>query len=374
MNPREWLRDGDGVDWPAVLLFALAIVVGITALIAASTSTAAFGPYNPSWDGTDDFREVIETDDSVEGELVRETSRYEEVPANGTTSIVIAPEESYDAEEAARVQQFVEDGGTLIVLENFGTEGDTLLADIGADARTDGRVVLDERHYDRGPAMPVATGVKNHSRTAGVDQLTLNHATAIEPNGATVLVETSDYAYLGDSADAELDDEAELDSYPVATVEDVGDGKVVVVGDPSIAINAMYDEPDNAAFLQRQYADEERVLFDATHTGEVPPLMGAVLMLRDLPALQALLGLLAIAAVAGGARRPLGPVLEAIRARTSRSRGASALPSAEQARLSNDERAAYLRERHPDWDEERIQRIITALNRSDRNETSDERD
>lgn len=363
MNPREWLRDGDGIDWPAVLLLALAVVVVGAILIAASTSTAAFGPYNPSWDGTDDFREVIETDDGVEGELVRETDRYEEVPANGTTSIVIAPEEPYDPEEAARVQRFVEDGGTLIVLENFGPDADALLADVGADARTDGRLILDERHYDRGPAMPVATGVQNHSRTAGVDQLTLNHATAVEPNGATVLVETSDYAYLGDSADAELDDEAELDSYPVATAEDVGDGEVVVVGDPSIAINAMYDEPDNAAFLQRQYADEERVLFDVTHTGEVPPLAGAVLTVRDLPALQALLGLLAVAAVAGGVRRPLGPTLEAVRTRVSRSRDAT-MPTAEQAGLSDDERAAYLRERHPDWDEEQIQRMITALNRS----------
>jgi hypothetical protein len=366
VNVHAWLRDGDGLNWPAVLLVALAIVVGAAVLIAASTSSSAFDPYNPAWDGTDDFREVIETDEDVEGELVRETDRYEEVSANETTAIVMAPEEPYGTEDAARVEQFVADGGTLVVLENFGTDANTLLDDVGAEARTDGRLVLDQRHYERGPAMPVATGITEHTRTAGVDQLSLNHATAVDPDDATVLVETSDYAHLGTSPDDELDEESDLASYPVATTEDVGDGEVVVVGDPSIAINAMYGEPDNAAFLQRQYADDEYVLFDVTHTADVPPLAGAMLTVREWPALQALVGLLVIAAVAGGARRPLGPTLESVRSRLSRSpTGASAPPAdVTDAGLSDEERAASLRERHPDWDEARVQRVITALNRS----------
>ncbi|TYL37858.1 DUF4350 domain-containing protein [Natronococcus pandeyae] len=363
MSLRSWLRDGDGVNWPAVLLLTLALVVCGTTLVAASTSSSAFDPYNPAWDGTDDFRDVIETDEDVEGELVRETERYEEVPANETTAIIIAPEETYETEDAARVRQFVEDGGTVVVLENVEPNANDLLDDVGADARTDGRLVLDQRNYEHGPAMPIATAVANHSRTAGIEQLSLNYATAVEPNNATVLVATSDYAHLGETADAELDDEAVLDSYPVATTEAVGDGEVVVVGDPSIAINVMYGEPDNAAFLQRQYAEDEQVLFDVSHTADLPPLAGALLTLRNWPALQALVGLLAIATVIGTTRRPPGATLERIRLRLSRAQGEGGR-SGERGRLSDTERAAALRESHPDWDEERIQRVITALNRS----------
>jgi hypothetical protein len=357
---RSWLQDGDGLNWPAVLLLALVLVVGGATLVAASTSSSAFDPYNPAWDGTGDFREVIEADDDVEDELVRETDRYESVEAEGTTAIVLAPDEPYEGDDAARIQQFVEGGGTLVVLENFEPHANELLDDVGAEARTNGSVVLDQRYYERGPAMPIATGVAEHPRTAGVEQLSLNYATAVDPGNATVLVETSDYAYLGASADAELDDDADLGTHPVATVEDVGEGEVVTVGDPSLAINAMYGEPDNAAFLQRQYADDERVLLDVSRTTELPPLAAALVTVREWPALQAALGLLAVAAVAGTARQPVRPTLRRARRRLSRARGDS---SEDGPGLSDTERAAVLRERYPDWDEERVQRVITALNR-----------
>ncbi|MFU8866707.1 DUF4350 domain-containing protein [Natronococcus sp.] len=357
MNLRGYVTDGDGIDWPAALLVALGAVVLVGLFVAATTSSAAFGPYNPSWDGTDDFREVIQTDDDVEGELIRETDRYEEVPAEETTAIVVAPDEPYGAADAARVQAFVDNGGTLVVLENYGTDANDLLEAVGADARTDGRILLDERSHDRGPAMPIATATANHERTAGVDQLTLNYATAVDPNGATVLVGTSDYAHLADSPGAELEDDTAFDAYPVATVEDVGNGEVVVVGDPSITINAMYGEPDNAAFLQRQYADDDRVLLDLSHGEELPPLASITLTLRELPALQALLGLFAVVAVVASSNRTLRSGLGAVRDRLEPDddRGAA---------LSDAERAELLRERHPDWDDERIHETITALNRS----------
>lgn len=362
MTSREWVRDGTGIDWPTVLLVALTGVVLVALLVAASTSSAAFGLYNPAWDGAADFREGVAGDAGVEADVLREPSRYDEVRANETVAFVIAPEEPYGDEDAARVRRFVERGGTLVVFENVESGGNELLAAVGADARTDGRLVLDERHYDRGPAMPVATAVANHSRTAGVDRLTLNHATAIEPNDATVLVATSEYAYLGDTPDAELDDETVLGSYPVATVENVGTGEVILVGDPSLTINAMYDRPDNAAFLRAQYADEERVLFDRSHAGGVPPLVGALLTIRELPLVQAVLGGLGVATVAVVSRRRATPIVDAVRTRIWST--APIQDTAEQRGPAAEDRAAALRERHPEWDDERIERVVKALNRT----------
>ncbi|AGB38644.1 DUF4350 domain-containing protein [Natronococcus occultus] len=357
MNLRSYVTDRDGIDWPAALLVALGAVVLVGLFLAASTSSAAFGPYNPAWDGTDDFREVIQTDDDTDGEIVRDTDRYADVSANETTAIVAAPDESYAAADAARVGTFVENGGTLVVLENFGTDSNDLLDAVGADARTNGSVLHDEQNHAQGPTMPIATWTADHDRTAGVDQLSLNYATAVEPNGATVLVGTSDYAHLAESPGTELEDDTGFAAYPVATVEDVGAGEVVVVGDPSITINAMYDEPDNAAFLQRQYADDDRVLFDLSHGEELPPLAAAMLTLREVPALQALVGLFAVVAVLGASNRTFRDGVGAVRARLT----ADDEPG---STLSDDERAELLRERHPEWDDERIRETITALNRS----------
>ncbi|WP_339104254.1 DUF4350 domain-containing protein [Haloterrigena salinisoli] len=368
MTFREWLRDGGGLDWPRVLLVALSATVLIALLVAAATSSAAFGPYNPSWDGTSELREQVASEPGVESELVRDTARYDDYEPNETVAFVVAPDETYGDEDVERIRRFVDNGGTLVVLENFGTSGNRLLADVGVETRTDGAVLRDEQEYYRGPTMPIATGVENHTYTEGIDQLTLNYASALETDEeeATVLVRTSEYAYRDVDDDGELDDNETLDTYPVAAAENVSDGRVVVVGDPSIAINAMIDEPDNAAFLRGVSADADHVLIDLSHSEDLPPLTSAVLTVRELPLLQVLLGATGIVGIAALSRRPLRPSLERVRRRLSRRDGpadASIVgPSMDDA---DERRAAALRERHPDWDEDRVQRVIAALNRDD---------
>ncbi|WP_226042379.1 DUF4350 domain-containing protein [Natrinema sp. DC36] len=367
------LGDGGGVDWPRVLLLALVVTVLVALGTVAATSSSSFGLYNPSWDGTSELRQDAADDPAVESELLRDTAEYTDLPANETVAFVIAPDEPYTGDDAERVREFVAEGGTLVVLENFGTHGNALLSDVGAEARANGQLLRDERHHFRGPTMPVATGVENHTLTTGVDRLTLNYGTAIEPGNATVLVATSDFAYLGPEED-ELDDQDELQSYPVATVENVSEGQVVVVGDPSITINAMYDEPDNAPFVRGLYADADHVVFDRSHGADVPPLTGAVLTIRDSPLLQLLVGTIGIGLVAILSRVSVRSGLEAAQTRLpARYRPAESRHSGQGVpRLSDAERAAFLRRRYPDWDEDQIQRMITAFNHPRSEEETDE--
>ena len=391
----NWFRDGRGLDWPRVLFAALTVAVAAAVLVAAATSTAAFGPYNPSWDGAAELRQGIESEPGVESELIRDTARYEASEPEETVAFVVAPDEPYAEEDAERVRRFVEEGGTLVVLENFGTNGNELLAAVSAETRVDGVLLRDEQEHYRGPTMPVATGVTDHPYTEGVDRLTLNHASALEvpdeadegetADGAdepTVLVRTSEYAYRDTNGNGDLDDDETLDAYPVAAVENVSDGRVVVVGDPSIAINAMLDEPDNRAFLRGTYADADRVLIDASHNEDLPPLTGAVLTFRELPLAQVFVGALGIVGIAALSRRRLRPALERGRPRVGGRLGrADAVARSDrrwdepfdhrmQALVDRDDvdahRAAVLRERHPEWDEERVRRVIAALNRDDR--------
>lgn len=373
----SWIEravDEGRLNWPRILLLTLTIVVVLVLGVVAATSTSAFNLYNPSWDGATDLRGQIEDSPGVESELVRETARYDNLEANETVVFVIAPDEPYEDEEADQVRRFVERGGTLVVLENFGSSGDTLLADIGADAQFDGRILRDERHHYRGPTMPIATEVENHTLTDNVDQLTLNYATAIDSGEATVLVSTSDFAYLTEENDAELGAADDLDTYPVATVEDVGEGQVIAIGDPSIVINAMLTQPDNSVFIQNVYGGNQYVVLDLSHAGDVPPLTEAVLTIREIPVLQVLvggvgIGILALLSVRAG--HPVLPTVRAwlpwIRPRTDRQD-----ETASPAGLSDSEQAAFLRERHPDWDEERVQRVITAFNNTGTKRRDDE--
>nr|WP_239647744.1 DUF4350 domain-containing protein [Natrinema altunense] len=377
--------DGDLV-WPRVLLFALTLVTVVALVVVAATSTTAFSPHNPTWDGATDLRNEIETEPGVESELVRDSTRYgafsDASAADGTVAFVVAPASPYTDTDAARIRTFVENGGTLVVFESVGENGNELLADVGATARADGRLLRDEYENDGGPAMPVATGVENHSLTDGVDRLTLNYATAIEPGteNATVLATTSDLAYLTPEDDR-LEPGDQLGTHPVATVENVGRGRVVAVGDPSLVINAMLDRPDNGRFVRELYADSDRVLLDVSHAADLPPLTAAVLTIRDARPLQVLLGVggvVAIAAASGQRARSIGARARRLlfgdrtrRADPGEGMGQSGQPSSSMPHPSDAERDAIVRRRLERGDD-RVQRVRGDGNRIRRDD--DDRD
>lgn len=360
-NPKSWLSTFDSwfdIEWPRLLAAVLGTLVIITLAMVSMTSTAAFDPFNPSWNGTADLRDQIESDPTVESELIRQTDAYEAVDPSETVAFVVAPDDAYTGPDADRVESFVADGGTLVVFENFGDGGNALLRSVGADARVDGRLLRDERYYYRGPKMPVATGVKNHSVTNGSSRLTLNHATAVNPgsNETTVLVTTSNVASLGDE-DAAIEN-GTIGAHPVATAEPVGDGRVIVVGDPSIVINSMLSQPDNAAFVRGLYADEKRVLIDISHVDDPPIAALMVETVRSTPWIQTLLGTVGIAGIALLSRRRVGPLVTGIANRFSsraRSRRIERMLSSES--LAMDERLSIVRRDHSSHDEERTQHV-----------------
>ncbi len=340
-----------GIDgYPQPILLALCIVTGIALVFAASTSTVAFGTYNPSWDGAAELREIAETT-GAEPKIVRNTSQYTNVPSNNTLAVILSPETTYGSSDIDRVRAFVRNGGTLLVAGDFGSHTNALLAGVGATARIDGALLRDERYNYRSPALPVARNVSEHPLTRGVEHLTLNYGTAVQPGNATVLVSTSPYAYRDINRNGNLDTGESLDTWPVATVEEAGKGRIIVVGDPSMFINTMLDRSGNRAFVRTIFSGHERVLLDYSHAGQLPPLSVALLVLRDTPLFQFLFGMLGIAVIGLWARRPgliarLRNVIET---------------DENWFTADSDELAAYIRQRHPDWDDERIQRVIQAI-------------
>jgi hypothetical protein len=135
-------------------------------------------------------------------------------------------------------------------------------------------------------------------------------------------------------------------------VEQVGEGRVIVVGDPSLLINAMLDRPGNQAFVRSMFSAHDRVLLDYSHAGELPLLSVAVLVLRDSTALQALLSSTGITVIGVWTRRP--DLLQQMRDKLSRNKFESIYT--EPAELT-----AFVRHRHPDWDDKRIQRVVKEI-------------
>jgi succinate dehydrogenase hydrophobic anchor subunit len=331
---------------PAWLAVVLALALVVTGVWATSVSDSTFGAYNPGWDGTSELRAEA-SDGAGPSPVVPRIAAFDGVSADGTVAIVLSPDEPYTDAEAARLRSFVRRGGTLVVTEDFGPHSDPLLRRIGASTRVDGRLVRDERHYAQSPNLTVATGVTESPLTDGVDRLTLNHGTALRPNGARVLVETSRFAYVDANGNASLDASESMRQYPVVTVEQLGEGRAVVVGDPSLFINAMLDAPDNRRFVRTLFAAHTTVLLDYSHSDRLPPLVAARLALERSAWLQSLVGLVLLGFV----------LLASVRLRTIGSRRSSAdVPPPSRERL----RRGLTRHRS-DRDAEWLPRPVTGI-------------
>ncbi|WP_276282392.1 DUF4350 domain-containing protein [Halorussus caseinilyticus] len=365
MNPSD--LDWSDLDWPRVVLAALVVAVVAAGATAATTSDAPLGAYNYGWDGASALRTQAEAG-GTDPQVARNAEAYRAADPAETVAVVLSPDESYRPTEVAPVVEFVARGGTLVVAADSGPHADDLLAAVGADARIDGAPVRDDRYNYRTPSLPVATNASDRRLARGVSSLALNYGTVVEPNGATVLVNTSEYAYLDRNRNETLDPSETPERRPVATVERVGEGRVVVVSDPSVFVNAMMDRSDNRAFARNLLGTADRVLLDYSHSAGVPPLVAATLALRGSPLAQIGLGALALALV-GVWSRPelLTRVSTRLRRPAAADRGESASETAPSATtslaLSTEEVVAAVRRRQPDWSDDRIRRVARRIDR-----------
>ncbi|KYH25104.1 hypothetical protein HAPAU_26870 [Halalkalicoccus paucihalophilus] len=342
-------------DWsyPRLLLYALALALGIGLVIGASTSGVAFGTYTHSWEGTSELRSEAQAV-GVETIVVTDTTEYEDVEANGTVAIAIAAEGSYGPEDRARLNDFVRRGGTLVIADDIG-QTNQLLQELGASTRIDGALLRDEREYYRSPALPVATETSNHPYVNDSDSFTLNYGTALEPNGAEVLVTSSEYAYLDTTSNGAFDENETLGPRPVMTTESVGQGELVVISDSSALINAMLERPGNRAFVSALFDAHDRVLIDQSRSDGLPPLAIALLALRESAVLQLALVAGLVGAIAFVDTRP--GWIQGI----GRRFGQSARPDRADPDLEASDLRAILTAQYPDWDSDRRERIIQTI-------------
>lgn len=337
--------------YPQLLLGGLSVFVILAIIVAASTSSAAFGFYNPSWEGTSELQQQADAV-GADSRVVLNTTTYTDVEPSETVAIILSPEQRYSATETRRIRQFVRDGGTLVVADDFGTQANVFLRNLGVSTRITGSLLRDEQRNYRSPALPIATNVTNASLTEDVDQVTLNHGSVLEAGNATVLVRSSEFSYLDRNRNGELDPNETVASRPVVTSESVGEGRVIVASDASIFINAMVDRPGNQQFVRNLFDSAQHVLLDYSHRSSQPPLALATLYLQRIPLLQALLGALGLGVIAVWQRRSTG------------SNGLDEVTTAESAQQTGHREEAlvsYLKERHPDWEESHLRRVMAGI-------------
>ncbi len=190
---------------------------------------APFDLLGTDWEGCSDFvhlaREelgdgrVVATDHIDYGALT---------PADSI--IVLHPEKTLDV---SSLTAFMHVGGRVILLDDYGT-GDALLEHFELE-----RVPVPEHPAQmlrHNPAFAIAVPAGVHAVVADVDRVVTNHATGLNhPNLSPVL------KIQGTDGSPDV---------LVAVAGQVTNGRLLVVGDPSIVINSMLRYPGNKAFAK----------------------------------------------------------------------------------------------------------------------------
>jgi len=337
-------------SYPRLLLFVLCATLAVTLVVAAGTSSASLGAYNAQWDGTAEIRAVA-GDTGAETTVIQNTTEYGRQTPNETLAIVLSPAETYTDRDTAAVRSFVRAGGTLLVAEDYGSGGNQLLNAVGAEARVDRRPLRDDRRAGPSPAFPRTTPATNHTYTTGVEELMLNHGSVVNPATATTLIRSSEFSYLDENQNEALDDSEELRSQPVVTVETVGEGTVIVISDPSIFLNSMLDRSGNEAFLMNVVDPHQTVVLDISHATSLPPLITLRLLFQQ-SGVAAFIGGCVSLLIASVLMTPPHIVSRVQNWRADE----TTLPNASSAEISE-----AVRRRHPEWDDERVDRVTDRL-------------
>jgi len=247
-------------------MIALALVLFISWLsIAFYPSAQDFMRANPFWNGLREFSEQSEV------ELV--PSPDQTISRRDGSLLIEIPYQPYSDEELVRITDFVKEGGTLLVMDDYGY-GNQLLRALRLDMEFYGQPLLDPYICYRNQWLPLVTDLAPEIEEAGIEQLTLNHATALRFGGPyEVLARSSDTAYLDENGNEVWDEGETRGALVVAAKATVGRGSVTAISDPTILINSMVGRGDNAAFLRQiiqQAGESPQIVIDTSNLPKAP--------------------------------------------------------------------------------------------------------
>ena len=201
-----------------------------------SASATPFDLGGHDWEGCADFVELARAELGTRVVVTSAIDLHDLRPEDGL--ILIYPERTMDDEG---LSQFMRAGGRVILLDDFGS-GDGLLTHFQME-----RIPIPERPAEtlrRNPNLAIAEPASLHPVVAGVSRVVTNHATGLShPELSPIL---------------KIRGRGEPDVV-IAVAGAVQQGRLLVVGDPSIIINSMLRYSGNKDFARGlvRYAVED---------------------------------------------------------------------------------------------------------------------
>ncbi len=249
------------------ILFAVVVLILVISLLAVwfYPSVQDYIATNTMWNGLNEFSNEFSAD---------QIDSLDDLPDLPEKSVLVAiPYLDYSDEELAEVKQFIDDGGTLLLIDDYGY-GNNILEYLGVSVRFTNKPLLDPIFSYKNQYLPRITDFAPEVKENDIDVIMFNHATTL-----TNVVESGVIAWSSSASFLDINESGVLDEgepkgpFVVAAEFRLGRGTLALVSDPSIIINAMVGRDDNYRFIKyltRHNGEQKEIVVDNSHLSKTP--------------------------------------------------------------------------------------------------------
>jgi hypothetical protein len=249
------------------VLFAVAVLVLVISLLCIwfYPSVQDFMESNNMWNGIKDFTSEFSAN------TIASLDDLPDLPEK--TALVLIPYTEPTDEELTKVKQFVNDGGALLLMDDFGY-GNSVLAYIGLPVRFSHKALLDPLFCYKNQWMPRINDFRPEIKESGIRAVMLNHGTALtNVEESQAIAWSSSSSFLDIDGNESWSQDEPKGPFPVAARFRFGKGTIAVVSDPSIMINSMVGRDDNYRFMEyltSHNGERKSIVIDLSHLTKAP--------------------------------------------------------------------------------------------------------
>jgi hypothetical protein len=252
---------------PNSILLAVVAVILIISLVCIwfYPSIQDLAAANNMWNG------VKKTTSELQAETITSLDDLPDAPQN--TALIAVPNKDYSDGEMEQLKRFVEGGGRLVLMDDYGY-GNRILTHMGVGITFAAQPLLDPLFCYQNQQMPRTTDFSSKVQERGISVVTLDRATALSNVDASEAIAwSSPSSFLDLDNDGSWQEGEPKGPLPVAAEFRLGNGTVDVVASPGMIINSLYQQDDNLLFLKYltgYEAGTERIMVDSSHLSTAP--------------------------------------------------------------------------------------------------------
>jgi len=186
---------------------------------------------------------------------------------------IVGPSVEFTGSDADIIREFLGDGGTVLLADDFGT-GNSLLHALNVSAAFAGEPIADLLDYSKNPDFPLIVAFTPTPITVNVTSIVMNKPSYIDLKNSTqaaVLASSSPFSFIDIRGDGIPTANATIRAYPVMATLNISRGRLILIADSGMFTNEMINLFDNMRMFRNMlHTAGETLLFDVTHLRKAP--------------------------------------------------------------------------------------------------------